>query len=177
MRGCGGAPLLSPVFFSIANLPERGPSRIMLKKAATLFATAALFCSTVALAQQQLKTTLKEDVYSAARESNLQGTVVKYSANSTTPPAGAQVELQTASGLINVHLGNARLLTASHLSLETGDTVTVVGENLLVPSGTVFAARVIQKGSLAVTLRSKSGVPLVMSPRNANVQQPAVGAR
>jgi len=149
----------------------------MLKKAATLFAMAALFCSTVALAQQQSKTTVNEDVYSSARESNLRGTVVKYTAKSATPPAGAQVELQTASGLVNVHLGNARLLTASHLSLETGDSVTVVGENLVVPSGTVFAARVIQKGSLAITLRSKNGVPLVTSPRSANVQRTAVGAR
>jgi len=149
----------------------------MLKKAATLFALAALFCSTVALAQQPSKAAVKQDVYSSARESNLQGTVVKYTANSTTPPAGAQVELQTASGLINVHLGNARLLTASHLSLETGDSVTVVGENLAVPSGTIFAARVIQKGTLAVALRSKFGIPLVTSPRSANVQQPAAGAR
>jgi len=149
----------------------------MLKKPATLFAMAALFCSTVALAQQQPKTTVKEDVYSAARESNLQGTVVKYTAHSTTPPAGAQLELQTASGLINVHLGNARLLTASHLSLETGDSVTVVGESLLVPSGTVFAARVIQKGSLVVTLRSRGGLPLVVVQRTGNGQQTAAGAR
>jgi hypothetical protein len=149
----------------------------MLSKAASLLGLAVLCCSTAQPAEEQSKTPTRENVYSVARESNLRGTVVKYTAASATPPAGAQLELQTASGVVTVHLGNARLLSASHLALETGDSVTVVGESLLVPSGTVFAARVIQKGSLAVTLRSPKGVPLVRSPRRANVQETSAGAR
>lgn len=143
---------------------------------ATAFATAALCCTTAALAQEQSKTTPRANDYTVARESNLQGTVVKYSATSTTPPVGATVQLQTSSGVVNVHLGNVRLLTANHLSLEAGDSVTVVGENVPFNGGTYFAARVIQKGTLAVTLRSKNGMPLLLTPRSANGQQPA-GAR
>lgn len=144
---------------------------------ATAFVTAALCCATAAIAQQESKTPVRESDYSVARESNLRGTVVKYTASSATPPAGAHVELQTSSGVVDVHLGNAHLLAASHLSLEPGDSVTVVGESLPLGGGTFYAARIIQKGSVAVALRSKHGMPLLMAPRSTNGQQAAVGAR
>ncbi len=99
-----------------------------------------------------------------------------YTAASATPPAGAHVELRTSSGVVDVHLGNAHLLTANHLSLEPGDSVTIVGENLPLGDGTFYAARVIQKGSLSVTLRSKNGIPLLVTPRNSSGQS-AAGAR
>jgi hypothetical protein len=152
----------------------------MFIRIATLVAVAALCCATAALAQeQQSKTPTRTDVYTVARESNLQGKVVKYTADSatTTAPAGANVELQTASGVVNVHLGNARLLTANHLSLEPGDAVTIVGETLQYGEGTVFAARIIQKGTLSVTVRSKNGIPLKPTSRIANAQESAAGAR
>jgi hypothetical protein len=147
----------------------------MFIRIATLFAAAALCCATAALAQQS-KIPTRENEYSVARESNLRGTVVQYTATSATPPAGAHVELQTSSGVVDVHLGNAHLLTANHLSLEPGDSVTIMGENLSLGDGTFYAARVIQKGSLSVTLRSKNGVPLLVTPRNSSGQS-AAGAR
>ncbi len=152
----------------------------MLKRMATLFATAALCCATAALAQeQQSKTPTRADVYTVARESNLQGKVVKYTGDSatSTAPAGANVELQTASGIVNVHLGNARLLTANHLSLEPGDAVTIVGETLPYGEGTVFAARIIQKGTQSVTVRSKNGIPLKPTSHSGNAQESTAGAR
>src|SRR5271156_2392216 len=116
-----------------ASFRKRGTKENMFIRIATLLAAAALSCATAALAQeQQLKTPTRTDVYTVARESNLQGKVVKYTADSATTvaPAGANVELQTSSGIVSVHLGNARLLTANHLSLEPGDSVTVVGESM-----------------------------------------------
>ena len=148
----------------------------MYSKAVTLLGIALVCGSAAAFAQEQSKTLTRADVYSTARESKLQGTVVSYTTGSATAPAGAQLELQTATGIVNVHLGNTRLLAANHLSLQTGDSVTVVGETLSVASGTVFAARVIQKGTLAVTLRSPNGVPLALTPRSAGGQKPAAGA-
>jgi hypothetical protein len=153
----------------------------MLKRMATLFATAALCCATAALAQeQQSKTTpTRANEYSVARESNLQGKVVKYIPDSvtSTAPAGANVELETSSGIVNVHLGNARLLTANHLSLEPGDAVTIVGETLPYGEGTVFAARIIQKGTLSVTVRSKNGIPLKPTSHSGNAEPSPAGAR
>jgi hypothetical protein len=130
------------------------------------------------MAQQKPEVLPHENAYSVSRETTLQGRVVVYSASSTTAPMGAHVKVQTSSGVVDAHLGNAHLLTASHLSLETGDAVSITGENVPFGSGTIFAARVIQKGATSVTLRSKNGMPLVMTPRSASGQLPApAGAR
>lgn len=145
---------------------------------ATLFVAAALCCSAATPAQEPLKAPVHQNDYSVTRENTLQGKVVSYSATSAKAPVGAHVELQTASGLIDVHLGNARLLTANHLALEAGDSITIVGENLPFGGGTVYAARVIKKGSNSVTLRSKNGMPLLVTQRTTDGQlSTPVGAR
>ncbi|HXY25034.1 MAG TPA: hypothetical protein VEI73_10315 [Candidatus Acidoferrum sp.] len=99
--------------------------------------------------------------YSVSREGSLVGTVVKYDPASSTPPQGAHLLIQTASGQVDVHLGNAKLLEINHLQLNPGDNVRIVGENLALEDGTTFfAARILQKGTQAVTLRSVRGFPL-----------------
>ena len=157
---------------------KRGMNDDMLTRATTLFAGVALCCSAAALAQEQAKTPVHVNDYSVARESALQGKVVEYSPNSTTAPMGAHVKVQTFSGVIDVHLGNAHLLAQNKLSLEPGDAITITGENIPFGGGTIFAARVITKGATSVTLRSKNGMPLLITPRTANGQLPTpAGAR
>lgn len=95
--------------------------------------------------------------YDASREVTLVGTVVKYEASSSAPPMGAHLLVQTASGQVDVHLGNARVLQASHLELKAGDNVRIVGESLAFGDGTFFAARIVQKGMQAVAVRSTKG--------------------
>ena len=101
-----------------------------------------------------------ERAYEMTRETVLQGTVVKYTEAATEAPLGPHAMIQTGSGVVDVHLGNARLLQANHLSLAGGDTVRIVGENILVGTKTQFVARLIQKGSQVVTIRSTRGFPL-----------------
>ncbi len=96
--------------------------------------------------------------YSVSRESFLLGTVVKFETASETPPMGAHVILQTSSGQIDVHLGNARVLQAGHLELNPGDSVRIVGEPLALGDSTYFAARVVQKGTQAVAVRNTRGL-------------------
>lgn len=98
--------------------------------------------------------------YNAGREISLVGTVVKYETASTVPPMGAHVTLQTASGQVDVHLGNAKVLEASHLTLNVGDNVRIVGEPMALGEGTYFAARIVQKGTQAVAVRNAKGFPL-----------------
>ena len=98
--------------------------------------------------------------YNASREISLVGTVVKFETASDVPPMGAHVTLQTASGQVDVHLGNAKVLEANHLTLNTGDNVRIVGEPLALGEGTYFAARVVQKGTQAVAVRNAKGFPL-----------------
>lgn len=98
--------------------------------------------------------------YNATREISLVGTVVKYETSSAVPPIGAHATIQTASGQVDVHLGNAKVLEASHFTLNAGDNVRIVGEPMALGEGTYFAARIVQKGAQAVAVRNAKGFPL-----------------
>ena len=106
--------------------------------------------------------------YDVARESVISGKIVQYSASSTTPPLGAHISLQTSSGTIDVHAGNAKVIQASNISLQAGDSVSITGESVQFGNGNVFVARLIQKGAQSVAVRSKNGVPLLPTAVNAN---------
>jgi len=95
--------------------------------------------------------------YNVSRESFLLGTVVKFTTASDTPPMGAHVILQTSSGQIDVHLGDARVLKAAGLELNPGDSLRIVGETLALGDSTYFAARIVQKGAQAVAVRNTRG--------------------
>jgi hypothetical protein len=95
--------------------------------------------------------------YNVSRESFLLGTVVKFDSASSTLPMGAHVVLQTSSGQIDVHLGDAKVLRASHFELNPGDSVRIVGEPMALGDNTYFAARIVQKGAQAVAVRNIRG--------------------
>jgi hypothetical protein len=103
--------------------------------------------------------------YDMSRETVLQGTVVQYTPGSTVAPLGAHVTVQTGSGVIDVHLGNPRLLAASNLTLSSGDAVRIVGESVAFGQGTQFLARLLQKGNQVLELRSTRGFPLEPSAK------------
>ncbi len=120
-----------------------------------------LLFSMGATAQQKAQSAAQQRrSYDVSREVSLQGTVVSFTENSATPPLGPHVVVQTASGQIDVHLGDARLLQANHLTLAAGDSIRVIGENVSYGEGTQFFARMLQKGSQTVALRSTRGFPL-----------------
>jgi len=118
---------------------------------------ALVFCL-CADAQQTKQADLRNlQFYDLSREGSLIGTVVKYETASKLPPIGAHVLVQTASGQVDVHLGNARVLRANHFELNPGDSIRIVGENLAFGDGTIFAARIVQKGTQAVAVRNTKG--------------------
>jgi DNA/RNA endonuclease YhcR with UshA esterase domain len=124
----------------------------------------AIFFSATASAQQKTQIVpQKNQAYDVSRESVLQGTVLTYTAAATAAPLGAHVTVQTSSGVVDVHLGNAQLLTANHFSLVSGDSVRITGENVAYGTSTQFLARVIQKGNQALAVRSVRGFPLAPS--------------
>jgi hypothetical protein len=145
--------------------------------------TLLLFCALAlglsALAQQSVQTALRPPAaYDVSREGSLVGTVVKFEAASATPPIGAHLLLQTASGQVDVHVGNAKLLQASHLALNAGDSVRIVGENLSLGDMTFFAARIVQKGTQAVAVRNSKGFALLPTSAVTHDQLEALrGAR
>jgi len=95
------------------------------------------------------------------------GTVVAYTANSKTAPFGARATVQTSSGVMEVHLGDARVLAANHFSIETGDILRIVGETLTTGNTSLYVARIVQKGTQALAVRTARGFPIpYVAPRN-----------
>ena len=120
--------------------------------------------STIASAQQKAQPVAQRDLsYDMSRETVLEGKVLQFAPASSAAPLGAHVTIQTGSGVIDVHLGSARLLEANHFSLASGDSVRIVGENVAYGIGTQFLAHVIQKGNQVLAVRSARGLPLAPS--------------
>lgn len=114
--------------------------------------------------------------YKVANDVSLQGTILSYTENSTAPPLGTRVLLQTTSGNVDVHLGNARVLHQAKLNLSQGMSVRFVGQTQTVGQNTVFLARLVQVGSQVVAVRSTRGIPVVPagargSAKNASANQ------
>ncbi len=125
-----------------------------------MLASSLAFCFSASAQQAVPSDTRLLQSYDVNREISLVGTVVKYETASALPPMGAHVTIQTASGQVDVHLGNARVLLASHFQLNAGDNVRIVGEPMALGDGTYFAARIVQKGTQAVAVRNTKGFPL-----------------
>ena len=125
-----------------------------------LLAGGLAFCLSAAAQQAEQSSQQRLQFYDSSREVSLTGTVVKFDAASSLPPMGAHVLLQTSSGQVDVHLGYAKILQTNHMELNPGDSIRVVGETLAVGSSTTFAARIVQKGTQAVAVRSPHGLPL-----------------
>lgn len=144
-------------------------------KARNLALGFALASCLTADAQQSTQADLQRTLtYEVSREFSVLGTVVKFDPASSVAPIGAHVLLQTASGLRDVHVGNAKLLEASHFDLQPGDTVRVVGESLTLGEGTFFAARIVQKGLQAVAVRNTKGFPLTPASTLTAAQKEAL---
>jgi hypothetical protein len=134
---------------------------------------AAVFFSSVAGAQQNAAAAVSSQPagYDLQRESTIVGTVISYNQATKTPPLGAHVILQTSSGNVDVHVGDPRLLQANHFTIQSGDTLRIIGENVAFGKGTQFVARIIQNGSQALQVRSVRGLPLsYAAPRNDSKQ-------
>src|SRR5436305_14858738 len=125
------------------SLMGRQMNRLVRWSMGAAWLASVVFIAIISSAQEKSQATSQNNHgYTLSRESVLQGTVVSYTAGSTIAPLGPRVIVQTPSGAIDVHLGNAKLLESNHFTLAPGDAVRVVGENLAFRNGTQFVARV-----------------------------------
>ena len=106
--------------------------------------------------------------YNIANDVSLQGTVLRYTENSATPPIGTHVLLQTSSGNVDVHLGDARLLHLAKLNITQGWNVRFVGQMDTAGSNPVFLARLVQVGAQVVAVRSERGFLLSRGATRSN---------
>jgi hypothetical protein len=140
-------------------------------------AVGLVFCSSAA---EQGKTAADANAglatYDLAREVTLVGTVESFAASADAPPPGARVAVCAGSGIVNIHLGDARLLSANHFTLHGGDSVRIIGESVAFGNGTQFVARIVQKGAQVLAVRSARGLPLsYMAPRQGEAKSQGGG--
>jgi hypothetical protein len=127
-----------------------------------------LFCYTAMGQEKPLQTPVRSSGYDLKREGTLVGTVITFTESSTTPPLGPHVTLQTPGGVVDVHLGDARLLAANQFNIQAGDTLRIIGENVASGNASTFLARIVQKGTQALAVRSERGIPMrYMAPKNS----------
>jgi len=129
-----------------------------------------LFSASVGAQQKTQAAGQRSLGYDLSREVSVQGSVISYAETSSVAPSGPHVKLQTGSGVLDVHLGNARLLESNHFTLAAGDAIRVVGESFTSASGTQFLARLIQKGDQTLLLRNPRGFPLRPATKSAGQQ-------
>ena len=139
-----------------------------------LFVAGAVLAAAPANAQQirgmPSKRGASHTTYDVAHEVSVQGTVVKYTENSSTPPIGAHVSIQTSpANTVDVFLGDARLLKQNNFSIAEGNNIRVIGETVPFGQGAIFVARLVQQGTQVVALRSTSGMPMVFAGNRGKV--------
>jgi hypothetical protein len=111
--------------------------------------------------------------YDTTLETTLVGTVLTYTPFAQQTPHGAHLTLQTGGGVVDVHLGDARLLAANHFVIQSGDSLRIIGESVAYGEGSQFVARIVQKGAQALAVRSVRGIPLsYMAPRDGAQSKP-----
>ena len=93
--------------------------------------------------------------YVAARETILEGVFLRFE-----PAGSGRILVQTASETVTADLGPREYLAAHSLTLVAGDSVRLLGVSSTTRQGTVFLARLIQKGGEALVLRTAQGAPL-----------------
>jgi len=145
--------------------------KIRLFLGSAVLASALLSVSFAGAQQQQAAVPQANATYDASRETTLVGKVLSYTTESSVPPIGAHVTIQTAYGPVDVHIGSAKLLEQNHFTLAAGDSVRLTGEVISIGQSNTFAARIIENGTQSVTVRNSKGqilqMPAVHAPRGA----------
>ena len=130
-------------------------------------AVAILLPSASGAQQRNATVSSRPIAYDVARETIIQGVVIGYTEDSSEPPMGAHVAVQTGSATVDVHLGPAAYLRSNHFSLSVGDPVRFVGVSISTKKGNVFLARLMQNGKQALALRSPNGFLLAATAARA----------
>jgi hypothetical protein len=150
----------------VAQNPGHVKKRIGGVAGIILLAANVLVCARVEAQQRPMKAVAVTRIagvapramaYAASRETAVQGTIIQYEERSETAPIGAHAKVQTAGGVIDVHLGPASYLKGKNFSLAAGDAVRFVGMQAVGKKGSVFVARSVERGGETLVLRSPRG--------------------
>lgn len=107
--------------------------------------------------------------YDLAKEINIQGAVQKIEVVTTAGILGTHIQLQTAKGIVDVHLGSAPVASAKTLGLVTGQNVSITGMMADSDGNSVLLARVLTTSNHIFILRNEHGLPTrAIMPRGSS---------
>lgn len=113
------------------------------------------------------KTDALVPVYDLAKEIKVEGTIEKIDGFGTSGPIGTHILIQTASGVIDAHLGFGPAASRRYLGISVGESVTVIGMMQSVGSGSVLITRILTTPSHIFVLRNEHGVPIRAVPHRS----------
>ncbi|MBW4043685.1 hypothetical protein [Acidipila rosea] len=99
-------------------------------------------------------------MYNTATETTVSGTIE--AVNQVTGRRGwngTHLQLKTAEGVMDVHVGPSWFLTQKKFELAKGDQVEITGSKVKFNDADALIARTIKKGESELTLRNAQGIP------------------
>jgi len=103
-------------------------------------------------------------LYDPAKETVIKGTVTEvsdFACPVSEGEIGAHLMLQTASGVVQVHLAPARIMRGQKLSFARGDQLEVVGSHVRMFGQSDLIAREITRGNETLVFRDPKGKLLI----------------
>ena len=98
--------------------------------------------------------------YDLSKEVRVQGTIQQIDTANTRTPLGTHILVQTASGVVDAHLGPLNKASFDALHLSVGEAVTLTGMDESLASGSVFLVRLLTTSTRIVILRNEHGYPV-----------------
>jgi hypothetical protein len=99
-------------------------------------------------------------VYDATKEIKVQGNILKIEAAAGgSTLIGTHIQVQTAQGVVDTHLGSGVIFSPNALGLFVGESVTVTGMMATVGGNSVLLARVLTTPNHVFNLRNEHGIP------------------
>jgi hypothetical protein len=135
--------------------------------AMALLAGAAVNAQTAATPAADVRTNTMLPSYDVTKEVKVQGTIQKIDTSGTNGLIGTQVLIQTASGVVDAHLGYGPASKASYLGISQGQSVTIVGMMQSVGNNNVLLARLLTTANHIFVLRNEHGIPVRAVPRSS----------
>lgn len=140
--------------------------------ALALFTGAAASAQTGATPAADVRTNTMLPSYDVTKEVKIQGTIQKIDTSGMNGLIGTQILIETASGVVDAHLGYGPASKASYLGISQGQTVTIVGMMQSVGNTNVLLARILTTSSRVFVLRNEHGIPVRVLPRGSSHSGP-----
>jgi hypothetical protein len=116
--------------------------------------------------------------YDRSAEVAVTGTILHIVSLPGPDGVGVHMDLQTAKGLLNVHVAPAMFIGAGNFWFYADETITVIGSPVTIDGNNAFIAKAVQKGSAVLVLRTAEGAPkwtpAIEGPDGCGVNHPGL---